>query len=136
MMNMIEYQRKWRENHPGYTKKAMRKWRKNNPERAKQTLDNWRKNNPDYALMWCYGITKDQVDQLRIKQGNRCDICKKSFGNNTPYVDHDHETNQVRGLLCNRCNLILGQINDSIIFLSDAISYLERYKSKDSNQGL
>ena len=39
-------------------------------------------------------------------------------------VDHCHLTNKVRGLLCNRCNLILGLVKDSIDILNNAIIYL------------
>ena len=44
-------------------------------------------------------------------------------------VDHCHETNQIRGLLCSSCNIGLGQFQDSIKLLSKAIDYLIKSNS-------
>lgn len=39
-------------------------------------------------------------------------------------VDHCHDTNKVRGLLCYRCNTLLGQARDDISILLSAVIYL------------
>jgi hypothetical protein len=41
-------------------------------------------------------------------------------------VDHDHETNKIRGLLCSRCNTGLGLFFDNISNLENAILYLKK----------
>ena len=52
-----------------------------------------------------------------------CQICGiETF----THIDHDHVTNQVRGFLCNDCNLLLGRAKDSVEILEKAIAYLER----------
>ena len=63
------------------------------------------------------------------EQNNSCAICgiNQSETVRKLSVDHNHETNQVRGLLCNACNLGLGQFKDSVVFLSYAIEYLEQH---------
>lgn len=68
-------------------------------------------------LMAKYGLTLEQYDELEAAQGGRCAICTEPetrvAGDGTPMplcVDHDHEIGQVRGLLCARCNAVLGWI--------------------------
>lgn len=41
-------------------------------------------------------------------------------------MDHDHETGQVRGLLCRNCNLNNGIFQDSPTLLRNAAEYIER----------
>lgn len=60
---------------------------------------------------------------------NKCEICNKNVStsrvNKTACVDHCHKTNKVRGILCNNCNSGLGSFDDNIVFLKNAIKYLE-----------
>lgn len=76
-----------------------------------------------------YNMTKIDYYERLSKQNYRCAICKsKSNGTKQhPYfaVDHCHKTNEVRGLLCSRCNQGIGLLKDSIENLSNAILYLE-----------
>ena len=44
-------------------------------------------------------------------------------------IDHNHKTGQLRGLLCMRCNLGLGSLDDSIETLENLIVYLKKYKN-------
>ena len=67
-----------------------------------------------------------QFNQLKREQGGRCKICKnkpKKF-----VVDHNHKTGKVRGLLCPRCNNLLGMSQDDPRLLQVAIQYLKRFK--------
>jgi|TARA_B110000259_G_scaffold175665_1_gene211063 hypothetical protein len=81
-----------------------------------------------------YKITFDQYLELLKYQKNRCAICgsrdhkNKRTGNMllTFFVDHDHETGKVRGLLCSPCNHALGQFNDNIDTLNKAVTYLAK----------
>ena len=63
-------------------------------------------------------------------QGGVCAICKRTE-TNPRYdhlgVDHDHNTGQVRGLLCSMCNQALGMLSDSPEILEEAVAYLRRF---------
>lgn len=61
------------------------------------------------------------------RQGGRCAICKEipEVGRGKGFhVDHDHVTNQIRGLLCHHCNVGLGHFKENPALLQAALSYL------------
>jgi hypothetical protein len=72
-----------------------------------------------------YGITLGDYNSLLSKQENRCAICDNKFLYSL-FVDHDHETGGVRGLLCRQCNTLLGLAKDSSWLLTEAILYLSK----------
>lgn len=61
------------------------------------------------------------------KQKGCCAICGTHQANlkTTLCVDHNHQTKKIRGLLCNRCNLLLGMAHDNPEILQKAIEYLK-----------
>lgn len=63
------------------------------------------------------------VSRLLVEQDYLCAICKVPIKENA-HLDHDHETNKVRGLLCSTCNIGLGLFRDNIKNLKSAIEYL------------
>jgi len=72
-----------------------------------------------------YGLTINQVEEMRIKQRNKCLLCNKEFTPiNHPCIDHDHETDEVRGLLHSKCNALLGFANDDNLLLLSAAIYI------------
>jgi len=75
-----------------------------------------------------YGISLSDYRKMYYEQGGMCPICMKVkpiSGNTKMHVDHCHNTNKVRGLLCSSCNTNLGRFNDSIDMLERAIYYLK-----------
>jgi len=82
----------------------------------------YHKNTYRYAK---YGITKEQFDELFKNQEGKCPICKTELKEEI-HIDHDHLTGQVRGVLCGKCNKGLGQFNDNIESLTNAIKYLSK----------
>jgi len=87
-----------------------------------------RKTSRKYGLKEHYGLTLEQYEILAAAQGNVCAICKQPQINGRPLsVDHNHTTEENRGLLCDTCNFLLGHAKDSILLLSSAIEYLNRY---------
>ena len=69
-------------------------------------------------------IYEELVD---MQGGETCLICGASpEGNRRLFIDHDHDTDEIRGLLCPRCNRLLGNAADSIERLQSSIDYLSR----------
>lgn len=117
-----------------------KKWRADNPLKTKLQAGRARKKMADAGLYFFtrYGITKEQKFQIFEKQGKVCAICRstESGSNRTPdapsshpeidgwHLDHDHTTLVIRGVLCLRCNLMLGYARDSAETLSSGIRYL------------
>jgi hypothetical protein len=80
-----------------------------------------------YTRKYKYGITNEDYDKKINEQGNACAICQtKTPGGNKEsfFIDHDHQTGKVRGLLCRSCNLMIGHARDETQLLAMAIDYL------------
>lgn len=84
-----------------------------------------------YSRLRKYGISEHEYFELLDAQDRRCAICGtddpgKGKDKLTGWpVDHNHETGEVRGLLCNDCNTVIGRFNDNIERLMSAVRYLK-----------
>jgi hypothetical protein len=78
-----------------------------------------------------YGITHAEYDRMVAAQAGRCAICQRADTGTGRgwYIDHDHATGAVRGLLCHGCNSGLGHFRDNPLSLQRAIRYLLRSRS-------
>ncbi len=75
-----------------------------------------------------YGMGLEEYTDLLAKQGGGCAICGATRGSEKTdrlFVDHDHKTGKVRGLLCGNCNSMLGYSKDKVSNLRRGILYLE-----------
>lgn len=73
-----------------------------------------------------YGISGEQYLHLLTVQEGRCAICRCYPKTRQLGVDHDHQTGQIRGLLCKRCNHdLLGSARDDPAILQRALDYLQ-----------
>ena len=73
-----------------------------------------------------YNLTKEQFDNMFVDQSGLCAICRRPPSDEKNLsVDHNHETGEVRGLLCTSCNIGVGSLQDSILVLEAAIRYLK-----------
>jgi len=69
--------------------------------------------------LWAkYRLRLDDYDAIEEAHHGRCAICNEAFSD-TPRVDHDHATGAIRGLLCTRCNTLLGSYRDDPAMLRD-----------------
>lgn len=84
-----------------------------------------------------YGITEEQYNLMFEKQNGCCAICKRPESMHHKHrskplqlsVDHDHETGEVRALLCSKCNVGLGSFEDRPDFLEAAAAYIKSFKN-------
>lgn len=103
-----------------------------------------------YGLRTKYNITKEQFDILLSKQLGKCPICGIELEIGGPVrrrravIDHDHSCcpttktcgKCIRGILCNRCNAVIGHMNDDVNLLQKAVVYLvSNRKGSDVNIG-
>jgi Recombination endonuclease VII len=79
-----------------------------------------------------YDLSPAEYDAMLTEQGGVCAICKQPDPEGKALaVDHDHETNENRGLLCGLCNKAIGLMKDSQELLQRAIDYLRSHKEKN-----
>lgn len=73
-----------------------------------------------------FGLTPAQYAAMYDAQGGLCAICLRRPRTTRLAVDHNHQTGEIRGLLCYRCNKqILGHAMESPSLLRRAANYLE-----------
>lgn len=93
----------------------------------------WRNSHREYCrdkeLFRKYGIGIEWYKAVLSLQDNRCAICgtdDPGGRSNVFHIDHNHETGELRGLLCYNCNTALGYLKDRTDVLAKAIEYLKR----------
>ncbi len=101
-------------------KDAKARWRQKNPEYHKnynkEDRDMKREIDPDFRKKELafkrYGLTPEAVEQMYQDQKGICPSCMRFFGYNWGDldIDHDHETDEVRCLLCRSCNTTEGKV--------------------------
>jgi hypothetical protein len=118
--------------------KALERYWKN-PEKSRLSTARWRENNKDkiknYArknsVRYLYGLSFEQYEKMLKEQDGKCFICGGT-PNRELDVDHDHETKEVRKLLCNRCNRLIAILEIGGLDVGrKAIVYLESYASRE-----
>lgn len=117
-----------------------RKWQEKNREKINAQARAQR--NKDYGKTYRYyrnrqlkdyGMTWEDHEAMLKRQNGLCALCYQPPGLRSLHVDHDHGTGIVRGLLCARCNSILGQMARWPIAMPPKIvEYLERGRVKYS----
>lgn len=92
-----------------------------------------------------YNLTPEQFDEMWEIQGGRCLIClrmpkakmimKGQKLSHALHIDHDHQTNRVRALLCESCNRGLGFFFDDPDLLLAAAAYLQKWRAAVAEEG-
>lgn len=68
-----------------------------------------------------YGVGREWFES---RFTGKCEICEAAVDAKSVNIDHNHDTGEVRGLLCKSCNLGLGLFKDNVGALKKAIEYL------------
>jgi len=114
----------------------MYRWREINPEKweasqRKHLRKNAEKIRHDMRVRWLkrgYGLTVAQYNEILREQNGVCALCgefKLRKGTEFLFVDHNHTTGKVRGLLCYLCNSSIGHFKDDPEKMRTAAEYLE-----------
>ncbi len=111
--------------------KARKSWRNNNLEKSRELIKN-------QQMKLKYGLERKDYDEILHRQNNLCGICRTDDPK-TPFkggfcIDHCHNSNRVRGLLCSRCNRVLGFVKDNVDILKNMIYYLNMNKINGKNK--
>lgn len=115
-----EYQKAYRAKNRERLNAYDREYGKKNPSRAAER-----------KMLSKYGVGLEWYGKTLKEQGGCCAICRGSEpgqGRSRFYVDHDHQTGQVRGLLCNLCNSMIGYAREQEVILRSGIDYLAKFK--------
>lgn len=133
-MARTEYNREWRARNREHVNAGQRQARAKHPERYKgYDKKYYDKKTPEQITAEVrkkmYGIDASDWEKLFNKQGRCCAICKATEpGGNRPWhTDHCHKTGPVRGILCKRCNMVLGFVKDDVELLKKLVAYLRRF---------
>ena len=128
-----EYFRKYylmRKDDPAYRavqKRGQKSWRQRNKSKIQAAYRAW-------DLKKNYGLTLEEFDQMFENQEGLCAICSKLLcrckgcsvprSALRPNIDHNHETGEVRGILCRQCNTGIALLHESGHVLKSAALYL------------
>lgn len=102
----------------------VKKYQKNNPIKTKES--NFNKG------IKKHGITPEQYNKMLKKNNGVCYLCNKKDFDRRLSIDHDHSCcpkqfscgKCIRGLLCYKCNMAIGQIEKNKISINKIIEYL------------
>lgn len=98
-----EYQRKWYEQNSDIHKARVRASKSPNKIRAQK-----------------YNVSIEEIEDW-FTRFPLCQCCETRL---SKVVDHCHETGTIRGVLCQKCNVGIGQLGDNLEGLQKAIQYL------------
>lgn len=81
------------------------------------------------SIKLLYKLTPEEYFEVLKKQGGGCGICASQVNILNPKkmflaIDHCHKTGKIRGILCDRCNMLIGSVKDSTAILEKSIEYL------------
>ncbi len=120
----IAINQRYRDENREHIRQVRRAYYVRNRTRIRANNEAWKERNPERStflfrrshLRTHYGLTPEDYDSMLAAQGGGCAICEEQSNGEHLHVDHDHGCcpgrkccgECVRGLLCGRCNRLLG----------------------------
>jgi Recombination endonuclease VII len=106
-------------------------WYKDYKRKNKERLS---KLNRENKFQVRYGISIEEHYNMFCVQKGKCASCSIPFENvNKAFVDHDHKTGKVRGLLCSSCNFALGSLQDDPKIIRGLLYYIEGFINEQTS---
>jgi len=123
------YSRQWQRDNSERLREYKKQWSKNNPKKVEKYRKEWYKDNSIYYKKWHiknkYNLSYENWQMMWDNQDSKCAICKEPFTNpSSAFVDHNHKTGNIRGLLCFKCNFAIGFLRDDPKLTAEVIEYL------------
>jgi hypothetical protein len=139
-------QKEWKKRNPERVKKLNKEYTERNYDQVTASQRAYQENNSEELLKKHRVYNLDKREEIHAKhikkkyklsiveyndileyQGGVCDICGGTNGDKHLFVDHNHTSGKVRGLLCKKCNSAIGLFRDDIGILNEAIAYLKKH---------
>lgn len=121
-----EYQKAYRKKHKVKRAEQYKAYYAANRERLREKYRLYGRAHPEIAraanLKFNYGLTLEEYEDMYLAVAGHCQICGRH--KDQLHVDHNHDTGEVRGLLCNRCNTALGLLQDSPELIARSLQYI------------
>lgn len=113
-------------------KSCVKSDRRDNRDRDRISHSKWKEKHPEIYRGYkaaVYSISASDYNRIFEAQDGKCAICgtHQSKLSKSLAIDHDHDTGVVRGLLCTKCNIAIGLMNDDCDNLTNAILYLKTF---------
>jgi hypothetical protein len=129
---ILEAQKVYYQNNKEQRKKVVLEYYNKNKKKIKAYRAKWHQENKFSKrvreIKRKYGLSYDEYEWFYKRQDKRCAICysklKEGFDVDK-CIDHNHKTGKIRGLLCTKCNFIIGLANEDTSVLLKAVNYLQ-----------
>jgi hypothetical protein len=125
-----EMMKQWRLGDPEKAAAINARWYQENKSEIADRVKKKRERDPLRFRMYTYRSTPAEFESFVAQQGNVCRCCGEipRTGKKGPWrVDHCHVTGAIRGILCHRCNTLLGRWGDAKEGLQKTFEMLKAY---------
>jgi len=116
------------------TAEYMVKYREENRDAISERRKKHYQENRDRILLQSklkkYDITEEHHSHMMRMQDGECVICGGDNDGETLHIDHNHDTLQVRDMLCRSCNVVIGYMEEDPDRLRAVADYLEEHEQR------